>query len=56
MFKLKNRDELIYSALNICHIEGCKLESEKIFAPSETSIIDVCSKHHELLIKEQYNS
>jgi hypothetical protein len=56
MFKLKNREELIYSALHVCHIEGCKLEAEKIYASSESSIIDVCNKHYDLLIKEQYKS
>jgi len=46
MIKLKNPRDLIYSAFQVCEVESCKEESEKIWA-TETRIIDVCSHHYD---------
>ena len=56
MFKLKNRNELIYSAFQVCHVDGCDLEADQIYDSSESSIIDICTKHYKLITKEQYSS
>ena len=53
MIKLKDPKDLIYSAFQVCEIEGCKKESEKIWASSETRIIDICKDHFNQIESER---
>lgn len=53
MLKIKNKEEIIYSALMVCLIEGCKEEATKLWS-TESNIIDVCSSHYNQLEAERY--
>lgn len=55
MLRLKNRNELIYSAILVCLIEGCEKEASKLWS-TETNIIDVCERHFKILESEVYKS
>jgi hypothetical protein len=53
MIKFKSREDLAYDAFYSCHVLGCEVEAEKIYA-THSSIIDVCSSHHKELIEKDY--
>jgi len=53
VIKLKNPKDLIYSAFQVCEIEDCKRESEKVWASSETRIIDICQEHFDQIELER---
>jgi hypothetical protein len=53
VIKLKDPKDLIYSAFQVCEIEGCKKESEKIWASSEIRIVDICKEHFDQLQLER---
>jgi hypothetical protein len=55
MLKLKDPKKLIYHAFQICMIDPCDNEAEKLF-PTETNVIDVCLKHFEQLQTERWVS
>jgi hypothetical protein len=55
MLRLKDRNSLIYSAILVCLIEGCKEEALKLWS-TETNIIDVCERHFKILESEVYKS
>jgi len=42
MIKLKDPRSLIYSAFMHCEEESCKKESTRIWASSQTRIVDLC--------------
>jgi hypothetical protein len=52
MLKLKDPRKLIYFAFQICEIEECKEEAERIYASSESRIIDLCQKHYNQITSE----
>lgn len=54
MFRLKNESELENSFDDACQIAGCEEVSEKIYANSETNIIDICMYHYEKLSTMRY--
>ena len=56
MLPLKNPKDLIYSAYQICEVESCKKEAEKIYASSESRIIDLCESHYDQIISERFIS
>jgi hypothetical protein len=53
MITFKSYQDLAYDAFFSCHVVGCNLESEKIYA-IETRIIDVCKYHHQELTERDY--
>lgn len=53
MIKFKSHTDLEYDAFYSCHVFGCDLEAEKIYA-TETKIVDVCSNHHAELRDKDY--
>ena len=53
MIKLKSYEDLAYDAFYSCHVLGCELEAEKIYA-TESKIIDVCVIHYKDLIEKGY--
>ena len=55
MLKLKDPKKLIYFAFQICMVEPCDNEAEKLY-PTESNVIDVCQYHFNLLEKEKYIS
>ena len=55
MLKLKDPKKLIYFAFQICMIEPCENEAEKLYS-TESNVIDVCEYHFKLLQKEKYIS
>ena len=55
MFRLKNRNALIYSTTLVCLIEDCREEASKLWS-TETNIIDVCERHFKILESELYKS
>ena len=56
MLPLKNSKDLIYSAFQVCEVELCKNEAEKIYASSESRIIDLCESHYDQIIRERFIS
>lgn len=49
----KSHEDLAYDAFYSCHITGCDLEAEKLYA-TETQIRDVCLEHYKELIEKGY--
>lgn len=49
MINFKSSEDLEYDAFYSCHVLGCEVEAEKLFA-TETKIVDVCSDHYKDLI------
>ena len=56
MIKLKDPRALPYAGFQVCEIDPCSAEAEKIWASSETRIIDICTKHYDQIKIERYNS
>jgi hypothetical protein len=56
MLPLKNPKDLIYSAYQVCEVESCKKEAEKIYASSESRIVDLCESHYDQIINERFIS
>jgi len=54
MIKLKDPRALPYAGFQVCEVEDCKEESEKIWASSEIRIIDVCLNHYNQINNERY--
>ena len=54
MIKLKNSKDKELLAFLVCDVEGCSIESEKIWGGLETKVIDVCLNHYNELLKEWY--
>jgi hypothetical protein len=52
MLKLKNKKDIIYSALMVCLIEDCQEEATKLWT-TESNIIDVCENHYKQLEEER---
>ena len=52
--KLKNPKDKVYSAFHVCEIEKCELEAEKIYASSESRIVDLCLQHYKEITSEGY--
>jgi hypothetical protein len=52
MIKFKSYEDLAYEEFYSCHILGCELESEKIYA-AETKIVDVCLIHYKELTEKE---
>lgn len=52
MLPLKNPKDLIYSAYQVCEVELCKKEAERIYASSESRIIDFCESHYNQIINQ----
>jgi hypothetical protein len=46
MIKLKDKESLSYSAFYVCEAEPCQEEATKIWATSESRIIDLCDLHY----------
>lgn len=46
MIKLKDRDFFIHSAFYVCEADPCEEEATKIWANSESRIIDLCDNHY----------
>jgi hypothetical protein len=55
MLKLKSRDEMVYFTYNVCLVDQCKEESEKLWS-TDSNIIDVCYEHYKQLEAEKYLS
>jgi hypothetical protein len=55
MIRLKNKEELINSALMICLIFECEEEATHLFG-TESDIIDVCESHKNQLINQSFVS
>lgn len=53
--RLKNRDEIIYNAFQVCLIHLCKNEATHLFS-TESNVIDVCEYHYKALEAEKYKS
>lgn len=53
MIRFKSRQDLEYDAFYSCHVLGCELEAEKIYA-TESKIVDVCSNHYKELLDRDY--
>jgi hypothetical protein len=49
MIKLKDYRSLIYSAFMHCEEESCKKESTRIWASSQTRIVDLCDEHYKIV-------
>jgi hypothetical protein len=49
MLKLKDPRSLLYSAFLYCEEEHCKKESTKIWANSNTRIVDLCDEHYKVV-------
>lgn len=47
MIKLKGKDALAYSAFFICRADPCSEEATRIWANSESNIIDLCDTHYD---------
>ena len=56
MIKLKDPRALPYAGFQICEVDPCMEEAEKIWASSETRIIDICKKHYQQITSERYKS
>ena len=50
--RLKDPKSLIYFAFQICEIEECQDEAEKIYASSESRIVDLCQNHYDKIISQ----
>jgi hypothetical protein len=50
MIKFKSYEDLAHDAFYFCHVLGCKLEAEKLYA-KDTQIRDVCINHYTELTK-----
>lgn len=48
MIKLKDHRSLMYSAFLHCEEESCKKESTRIWASSQTRIVDLCDDHFKI--------
>lgn len=55
MLRLKDKEELYLSAIMLCNIYQCDEEAEKLWT-TETAMIDICTKHHTMLIAEEFIS
>lgn len=51
MIKLKHPRSLIYSAFLQCQEESCTKESTRIWAGSETRIVDLCDEHYDMVME-----
>jgi len=47
MIKLKDHKALIYYSFQICEADPCQYEATKIWASSESRIVDLCDFHYE---------
>jgi hypothetical protein len=47
MIKLKDKEFLAYSAFYVCEADPCQEEATRIWANSETRIIDLCDSHYD---------
>ena len=56
MIRLKDPRKLIYSGFQVCEVDPCENESEKIWASSEIRIIDICQEHYDEVKRERFNS
>jgi hypothetical protein len=56
MLPLKNPRDLIYSAYQVCEVELCKNEATRIYASSESRIVDLCDIHYDHIISERFTS
>lgn len=54
MFRIKNNTEFAESGHDECWLAGCHRISDKIWANSETQIVDVCDYHYAKLILQTY--
>jgi hypothetical protein len=48
MTNFKSYDDLAHNAFHSCHVMGCNLEAEKLYA-TETQIRDICLNHYKEL-------
>jgi hypothetical protein len=55
MLKLKNRNDIIYSAKLVCLIDKCDEEALKLWS-TDTNIIDICETHFKQLQSERYTT
>lgn len=46
MIKFKDPRTLIYLAFQVCEIDPCTQEATKIWASSESRIVDLCDLHY----------
>jgi hypothetical protein len=53
MIVFKSYENLILNAFFSCNVSDCEFEAEKLYA-TETSIFDVCLKHHKELTDKDY--
>ena len=53
MMIFKSSQDLAFDAFFSCHVSGCDLEAEKIYA-TETKIVDVCSNHYTELMEKSF--
>lgn len=56
MLRLKDPKSLIYFAFQVCEIVECKEEAEKIYATSESRIVDLCITHYNQIISQGFMS
>jgi hypothetical protein len=56
VIKLKDPRSLPYTPYQVCEVDPCLEESVRVWASSETRIIDICKKHYEQVILERYKS
>ena len=52
MIKLKNPRSLIYAQYQVCEIDPCEEEAAKIWASSESRIVELCEKHYKQLTSQ----
>ncbi len=52
MIKLKDPRSLIYTTYQVCEIDPCVDEAEKIWASSESRIVELCEKHYKQLTSQ----
>jgi hypothetical protein len=55
MLKLKNRQDIIYTALMVCLVHECNNEATDLWS-TESNLIDVCNKHYKILEMEKYST
>lgn len=53
MIRFKSLEDLAYDAFYSCHVLGCEIEAEKIYA-TQSNIIDVCLDHYNELREKDY--
>ncbi len=46
MIKLKDKESIAHSAFYVCEADPCQEEATRIWATSESRIIDLCDNHY----------